>query len=175
MATLIIGLVVFLGLHSTRIFANDARAKAIARLGEGPWKGIYSLLSLIGLALIIWGFAQARWNAAVLWAPPVFVRHIAIALMLVSLILLGGYVFKKSHIAVAVHHPMVWSVAVWSAAHLFANGSAASRRYSMKSCAAGLKARFFSVMMFVVPWAVASSTGKTLNWESVAPKWSADS
>ena len=125
MATLIIGLVVFLGLHSTRIFADDARAKAIARLGEGPWKGIYSLLSLIGLALIVWGFAQARWNAAVLWAPPVFVRHIAIALMLVSLILLGGYVFKKSHIAVAVHHPMVWSVAVWSAAHLFANGSAA--------------------------------------------------
>jgi len=125
MATLIIGLVVFLGLHSTRIFADDARAKAIARLGEGPWKGIYSLLSLIGLALIVWGFAQARWNAAVLWVPPVFVRHIAIALMLVSLILLGGYVFKKSHIAVAVHHPMVWSVAVWSAAHLFANGSAA--------------------------------------------------
>jgi len=125
MATLIIGLVVFLGLHSTRIFADDARAKAIARLGEGPWKGIYSLLSLIGLALIVWGFAQARWNAAVLWAPPVFIRHIAIALMLVSLILLGGYVFKKSHIAVAVHHPMVWSVAVWSAAHLFANGSAA--------------------------------------------------
>jgi len=125
MATLIIGLVVLLGLHSTRIFADDARAKAIARLGEGPWKGIYSLLSLIGLALIVWGFAQARWNAAVLWAPPVFIRHIAIALMLVSLILLGGYVFKKSHIAVAVHHPMVWSVAVWSAAHLFANGSAA--------------------------------------------------
>ena len=125
MATLIIGLVVFLGLHSTRIFADEARAKAIARLGEGPWKGIYSLLSLIGLALIVWGFAQARWNAAVLWAPPVFIRHIAIALMLVSLILLGGYLFKKSHIAVAVHHPMVWSVAVWSAAHLFANGSAA--------------------------------------------------
>jgi len=125
MATLITGLVIFLGLHSTRIIAEDARAKAIARLGEGPWKGIYSLLSLVGLALIVWGFGQARWNAAVLWAPPVFIRHIAITLMLVSLILLGGYIFKKSHIAVAVHHPMVWSVAVWSAAHLLANGSVA--------------------------------------------------
>jgi Pyridoxamine 5'-phosphate oxidase len=61
------------------------------------------------------------------------------------------------------------------ALYLLANGSAAFRRYSMKSCAAGLKARFFSVVMLVVPRAMASSTGKTLSWESVAPKWSADS
>ncbi|HTR15244.1 MAG TPA: NnrU family protein [Roseiarcus sp.] len=125
MAMLIIGLVIFLGLHSTRIFAEDIRAKAIARFGEGPWKAIYSVLSLIGLVLIIWGFAQARLDAATLWSPPVYIRHIAITLMLISLILLGAYMFKKSHIATAVHHPMVWSVAIWSAAHLLANGSVA--------------------------------------------------
>jgi uncharacterized membrane protein len=125
MAALVLGIVIFLGLHSTRIFAEGVRAKAIERLGEGPWKGIYSLLSLIGLALIVWGFARARWNAAELWTPPIWTRHTTILLMLFSLILIGAYIFKRSHIAVAVHHPMVWGVAIWAAGHLIANGSAA--------------------------------------------------
>lgn len=125
MAILALGLVIFLGLHSTRIVADDGRAKAIARLGEGPWKGIYSLISLIGFVLIVWGFARARWDAPLLWAPPIWARHTTLTLMLISFILLGAYIFKRSHIAVAVHHPMVWAVAVWGAGHLLANGSAA--------------------------------------------------
>ena len=60
MAILVLGLIIFLGLHSTRIFAEGGREKAIARLGEGPWKGIYSLLSVVGFVLIVWGFAEAR-------------------------------------------------------------------------------------------------------------------
>ncbi len=125
MATLVVGLVIFLGLHSTRIVAEGGRATAVRRLGEGPWKGVYSLLSLIGFVLIIWGFAQARWTAERLWSPPVWTRHTTILLMLISLILIGAYIFKKSHIAVAVHHPMVWGVAIWAAGHLLANGSTA--------------------------------------------------
>ena len=125
MAILVLGLVIFLGLHSTRIVAEGGRAKAIARLGEGPWKGVYSVLSLVGFVLIVWGFAHARWDAPLLWTPPVWARHITILLMLFSLILISAYGFKQSHIAVAVHHPMVWSVAVFGAAHLLANGSAA--------------------------------------------------
>jgi uncharacterized membrane protein len=125
MAALVLGLVLFLGAHSTRIFAESGRAKAIARLGEGPWKGIYSLLSLAGFALILWGFGQARSSAALLWTPPVWARHTTILIMLVSLILIGAYVFKRSHIAVAAHHPMVWGVALWAAGHLIANGSTA--------------------------------------------------
>ena len=125
MAMLVLGLVIFLGVHSTRIFAEDGRAKAVARLGEGPWKGVYSLLSLVGFVLIVWGFARARWNATELWAPPIWTRHAASLLMLFSLILIGAYIFKKSHIAVAVHHPMVLGVAIWAAAHLLANGSSA--------------------------------------------------
>ena len=125
MAILFLGLVIFLGLHSIRIVAADGRAKAIARLGEGPWKGVYSVISVIGFVLIVWGFAEARSDAPLLWAPPVWTRHITILLTLFSLILLSAYGFKQSHIAVAVHHPMVWSVAVWSAGHLLANGSAA--------------------------------------------------
>jgi uncharacterized membrane protein len=125
MILLVLGLVIFLGLHSTRIFAERARSAAIARFGEGLWKGLYSLLSIVGFVLILWGFGAARWDAVVLWAPPIFFRHLALTLMLISLILLGGYFFRKSHVAVLAHHPMVWSVFFWSLAHLLANGSAA--------------------------------------------------
>jgi len=125
MAMLALGLVIFLGLHSTRIFAERGRAKAIARIGEGPWKGVYSLLSLIGFALIVWGFGRARGSAAALWTPPIWTRHATVLLMLFSLILIGAYIFKRSHVAVAVHHPMVWGIAIWAAGHLIANGSAA--------------------------------------------------
>jgi uncharacterized membrane protein len=125
MVILVLGLVIFLGLHSTRIFAEGGRAKAIARLGEGPWKGVYSLLSLVGFVLIVWGFGRARGEAAELWAPPVWARHTTILLMLLSMILIGAYIFKRSQIAVAVHHPMVWGIAIFAAAHLLANGSSA--------------------------------------------------
>ena len=125
MTLLIFGLVIFLGLHSTRIFAESGRERAIARLGEGPWKGVYALLSLIGFVMIVWGFGEARWNAPILWAPPVWTRHVTILLMLISMILLAAYLLKKSHIAVAVHHPMLWAVVLWSFGHLIANGSLA--------------------------------------------------
>jgi len=125
MTILILGLVIFLGLHSTRIVSERGRERAIARIGEGPWKGIYSALSAIGLALIVWGFARARHDAPQLWTPPSGAGRITMLLMPVALILLASYFFKRSHIAVIVHHPMLWAVLLWSAGHLFANGSAA--------------------------------------------------
>jgi uncharacterized membrane protein len=125
MAILVLGLIIFLGLHSIRILAESGRERAIARIGDGPWKGIYSLLSAIGFVLIVWGFAQARYTAPTLWTPVPGARHVTIALMLVSMLLLAAYLFKQSHITASVHHPMVWSVAVFGLAHLIANGSAA--------------------------------------------------
>jgi uncharacterized membrane protein len=125
MTILVLGLVIFLGLHSIRIFAEGGRERAIARIGEGPWKGLYSLLSAIGFVLIVWGFGEARYASPALYAPPLGARHVTIALMLVSMLLLAAYLFKQSHITAAVHHPMVWSVAVFGLAHLIANGSAA--------------------------------------------------
>ena len=125
MTMLIFGLVIFLGLHSIRIFAESGRERAIARLGEGPWKGVYALLSIAGFVMIVWGFGEARGTAPILWAPPFWTRHITILLMLISMILLAAYLLKKSHIAVAVHHPMLWGVVLWSFGHLIANGSLA--------------------------------------------------
>ena len=125
MTILVLGLIIFLGLHSIRILAESGRERAIARLGEGPWKGIYSLLSAIGFVLIVWGFAGARFTAPLLWTPFSGARHVTIFLMLIAMMLLAAYLFKRSHITAAVHHPMVWSVAVFALAHLIANGSAA--------------------------------------------------
>ena len=124
MMILVLGLVIFLGLHSTRIVSERGRERAITWIGEGPWKGIYSALSVIGFVLIVWGFARARYDAPQLWTPPAGARHITMLLMLISLILLASYGFKRSHIAVISHHPMLWAVLLWSAGHLFANGSA---------------------------------------------------
>src|SRR5271169_532740 len=120
MAILILGLVIFLGLHSTRIVSESGRERAIARLGEGPWKGIYSALSALGFVLIVWGFARARHDSPQIWTPLPAARHITMLLMLIALILLASYLFKRSHITFAVHHPMVWSVLLWSVGHLIA-------------------------------------------------------
>ena len=125
MAILLLGLVIFLGLHSTRIVSESVRARAIARFGEGQWKGVYSVLSVIGFVLIVWGFARARYDAPQVWTPPAGARHITMLLMLIALILLASFGFKRSHIAVITHHPMLWAVLLWSVGHLFANGSAA--------------------------------------------------
>ena len=125
MTILVLGLVIFLGLHSIRIVSESGRENLIARVGEGPWKGVYSLVSAIGFVLIVWGFARARYDAPQLGTPPAGARHITMLLMLISLILLASYRFRRSHITAWVHHPMLWSVLLWSAGHLFANGSAA--------------------------------------------------
>jgi uncharacterized membrane protein len=125
MTFLVLGLVIFLGLHSTRIVSESGRERAIARVGEGPWKGIYSLVSAIGFVLIVWGFARGRYDAPQLWTPPTWGRHITMLLMLVALILFASFLFKRSHIAVITHHPMLWAVVLWSLGHLCANGSAA--------------------------------------------------
>ena len=125
MALLVFGLVIFLGVHSIRIFAESGRARSMARLGESGWKAVYGLLSLAGFVMIVYGFGEARATASILWAPPIWTRHIALLLMLVSMILLAAYGLKTSHIAVALHHPMLWGVLVWSFAHLIANGSSA--------------------------------------------------
>ncbi len=94
MTLLVLGLVIFLGLHSTRIISESGRERAIARIGEGPWKGVYSLISVIGFVLIVWGFARARYDAPQLWTPPAGGRHITMLLMLIALILLASYGFK---------------------------------------------------------------------------------
>ena len=125
MMYLIAGLVLFLGVHSTRIFANDWRNQTLARMGEKPFKGIYTLLSLVGFVLLVWGYGQARQQGVMLWNPPTAMRHLAALLTLVAFVLLAAAYVPGNQIKAKLHHPMVLGVKVWALAHLLANGSLA--------------------------------------------------
>lgn len=123
MTVLILGLLVFLGLHSVRIFADDWRTAMRARLGENGWKGLYSLVSLAGFGLIIWGYSLARQQPVVVWSPPAFMAHIAAPLMVLAFILLVAAYVPGNGIKARLHHPMTLAVKVWALAHLLANGT----------------------------------------------------
>lgn len=121
MTLLILGLILFLGMHSVRIFAEGWRTAQIAKRGEGAWKGLYTAVSIVGFGLILWGYGQARMQPVVLWAPQLWARHLAALLMLFSFILLVAAYVPKNGIKSWLHHPMVLSVKVWALAHLLAN------------------------------------------------------
>ena len=121
MLYLILGLVLFLGMHSVEIFSRTVRADAIAGMGERPWKGLYTLISIVGFVLIIWGYGQARQEPVLLYAPPVWMRHLSALIMLpVFPLLLAAYM--PGRIKAALKHPMLAAVKFWALAHLLANG-----------------------------------------------------
>jgi uncharacterized membrane protein len=125
MTYLILGLLLFLGIHSVRIVADPWRSAQIARIGEMRWKGVYSLLSAVGLGLIIWGYGLARAGDVALWVPPLPMRHLAAGLTLPAFILLVAAYLPGSHIKAKIGHPMVAGVKIWALAHLLANGNLA--------------------------------------------------
>lgn len=122
MIPLILGLVIFLGVHSVRTYADGWRAAQIARRGEGAWKGLYSLVSLIGLVLIVWGYGQARVHAVDIWNPPQWTHPVTAFLMLPAFILIVAAYVPGNHIKAAIGHPMLAGVKLWAFAHLLSNG-----------------------------------------------------
>jgi uncharacterized membrane protein len=125
MTLLLAGLLIFLGAHSVRIFAEDWRNRTIDRMGANTWKGLYSLVSGVGLALIIWGFGLARQQPVQVWSPPTGMRHLASLLLLVSFVLLAAAYVPGNRIRARLRHPMVLGVKLWALAHLLANGNLA--------------------------------------------------
>lgn len=125
MQQLILGLAIFLGVHSIRIFAEDWRNARRAAMGEMAWKGAYSLLSLIGLVLIVVGYGQARLTPTLLWVSPTWAAHLAALLTLLSFVLLTAAYVPGNAIKLRLKHPMVLGVKVWALAHLLANGTLA--------------------------------------------------
>ncbi len=125
MTALIAGLVVFLGVHSTRIFADDWRTRQVARMGLSRWKLVYTVVSLLGFALLVWGYGQARMTPVVVWNPPAWTRHAASLLVLPAFILIFAGNMRGTRIKHWVGHPMVAGVKVWAFAHLLANGTLA--------------------------------------------------
>lgn len=122
MILLLLGLVVFVGLHSIKIYANDWRAAFIEKRGDNAFKGLYSVLSLIGLVLIVVGFGQTRQSPVYIWNPPVAMNHVAALLVLIAFVLLAAAYVPGNRIKATVGHPMLLSVKVWAFAHLLANG-----------------------------------------------------
>ncbi|MES2585015.1 MAG: NnrU family protein [Pseudomonadota bacterium] len=125
MAYLIAGLLIFLGVHSVRIFADGWRTQLLQRLGEGAYKGLYSLLALLGFGLIVYGFGVARESPVMLWIPPMGMRHAASLLTVIAFVLLAAAYVPRNGIKARVHHPMVLAVKAWALGHLLANGSVA--------------------------------------------------
>src|ERR1700688_706034 len=124
MSLLIVGLVLFLGVHSVAIVAPTLRARTIQALGEGAWKGLYALVSLVGFVLICYGFGLARQAPVILYSPPTWLRYVALILMVpVFPLLVAAYL--PGRIKTAAKHPMLAAVKFWALAHLLANGTLA--------------------------------------------------
>jgi len=125
MTPLVIGLLLFLGVHSIRIAVPDWREAQIARMGERSWKGLYALASLAGFVLLVWGYGQARQQPVVLWTTPALLRHLAPPLTLIAFVLLGASQLRGNAIQAKLQHPMLLGTKVWAFAHLLANNTLA--------------------------------------------------
>lgn len=124
MTSLVIGLVAFLGIHSISIVAPDWRDRTAKRVGANAWRAIYSIISIAGFILLIWGYGKARQQPVLLYPPPAWSHHATALLMLpVFPLILAAYV--PGRIRGAIKHPMIVGVAVWALAHLISNGTLA--------------------------------------------------
>ncbi len=125
MTALVLGLLLFLGAHSVRIVAPAWREAQIARFGRHAWRGLYSLASLAGFVLLVWGYGQARQQPVVLWTPPTGLRHLAAPLVLVAFILIAASQVGGNLIQARLQHPMLLGTKLWAFAHLLANNTLA--------------------------------------------------
>jgi len=125
MTLLAAGLILFVVVHSLRIFADDWRAQMVARLGPMAWKGLISVTSLVGIIMMSKGYAAARAAPIVLWQSPMWLSHLVSLLTLAAFILFVAAYIPKNKIKSRLGHPMVISVKIWAFGHLLANGSLA--------------------------------------------------
>ena len=124
MTTLIIGLALFLGVHSVSIVNAAWRDNVVARIGKGPWQGLYSLVAAAGLVLVVYGYGVARQDPVILYVPPLWLRHLTLGLMIPVFVLLLAPYFP-GRIQTTARHPMLLATKLWALAHLFANGTLA--------------------------------------------------
>lgn len=122
MAMLILGLALFLGVHSIRLFADSWRTRQIARLGANGWKGLYALVSIAGFVVLVWGFGLARQHPLVVWVPPMALRHLNALFTLLAFVLLAAAYVPGNAIKARLGHPMLAAVKLWAFGHLLAAG-----------------------------------------------------
>ncbi|MBQ4855536.1 NnrU family protein [Rhodanobacter sp. B2A1Ga4] len=122
MPVLILGLLIFLGIHSLRIFADSWRNQQRTRFGELGWKGLYSVVSIIGLVLIVYGFGLARQHPVPLYVPPLWLRHLNALFTLFAFVLVAAAYIPRNHLKAKFGHPMLLGVKTWAVGHLLATG-----------------------------------------------------
>ncbi|OJT99109.1 MAG: NnrU family protein [Rhizobium sp. 63-7] len=123
MTLLVVGLVLFLGIHLIRVLVPGFRTAMIEKIGKPAWTAVYSIASVVGLVVLAYGFGTARsedWG--MLYNPPVWTSHLAVTLMLIATICLVAGFLPAGYIATKTKHPMVLSVKIWALSHLLANG-----------------------------------------------------
>ncbi|MDP2621039.1 MAG: NnrU family protein [Hyphomicrobiales bacterium] len=123
MIVLILGLIVFLGIHSLPM-APDLRARVRELLGENGYRALVGVVSLVGLALIVWGYGLAREAPVVVWSPPLWTQHVTALLVLIAFVLIAA-AYIPGRIREKARHPMLAGVKVWAFAHLISNGTLA--------------------------------------------------
>ena len=121
MGVFLLGLIIFFAVHSVSIVNEPWRDRMVANLGEWPWKGLYSLISIVGVAFIVWGYGLARYDPVVLYSPPVWLRHVAM-LLLVPVFPLFLAAYLPGRIQATTKHPMLVATKLWAVAHLLVNG-----------------------------------------------------
>jgi len=124
MTLLILGIILFLATHLIRVVAPGFRLSMIDRFGETGWRVINSVMSLVSLVVLIWGYATAP--VINVWFPPMGMNHLTTTLMLLAMICLVAGFLPAGHIATKTKHPIVLAIKIWAAAHLLANGDLAS-------------------------------------------------
>ncbi len=122
MTLLILGLLILLGTHSVRVFADGFRERMIAKLGTNGWKAVYAVLSLAGFVLIVWGFGLARQQPVSLYVPPLALRHANSLFTLLAFVLVAAAYVPRNHLKAWLGHPMLAGVKLWALGHLLATG-----------------------------------------------------
>lgn len=125
MALLLVGLVLFIGIHSIRLFAPEWREFMMQQLGKNNWRMLHAVVAIIGLLTTIMGYGYARYSAEWLWVPPVWTRHVAALIILFAFIYIAAAAMPYSNIKARVGVPMVVGVKLWAFAHLISNGTTA--------------------------------------------------
>jgi len=125
MTALILGLIIFIGMHSVRIVSDDFRTRQLAKVGVSTWRAMHAAVSLVGFVLIVVGYGIARGDPVFVWNPPLWTRHITILLTIPAFILFAASFVPGTRMRARVGHPMLAGVKTWAFAHLIANGTLA--------------------------------------------------
>lgn len=188
MLTLILGLLLFLGVHLLQVLAPDWRQRRRAQWGEMAYKGLYALVALAGLALVVVGYGEARAEPVPLWTPPRGLVHASFLLMWVAMVLLVAAYWPGNRIRARLRHPMTLGVKVWALGHLLSNGNladvvlfgsfllwavlvfrSARRRPAAPAASGSLAATALTVLAGTGVWALFLWGGLHARWIGVNP------